>query len=407
MTHRIGTCSDCGATYKLPASFAADRARCKKCDGVVEIARASGGQPAKAAAAPPVPTRQPRTQPKSKPNREGPSMKERLLATRKAEAAAAQAAAPPPAKPAAKAAGSSRRSTTSRRSTSRRGADQDESSDGNGQEGGSRRSRREKKKQSALPAMLGLLALIVIVAGAGWYLTNQDDKVATGDEVAAAEKTVQNTTLADINEALLGAAQDAAADDAVAAAADSADAPDEAPVEQLKKPAKKDPASVDLLSIADFGPIAGCSDDRFAVLNQLVATMVDPNAGAAGNRARIKLEAAGREAFPAILNGMRRLDLTDEDGEFRSADVCQKALQSICNGNNFGWKYPSNEPDAYHYFDKRVIQTWCKTWDKVKADDAAWAKLAKLDKVEKAGESPAARAAAEDALDDALDDLDF
>jgi hypothetical protein len=168
----------------------------------------------------------------------------------------------------------------------------------------------------------------------------------------------------------------------------------------VKAPVAKDPASVDLMAIEDFGPIAGCSEARFGELKDLVATMVDPMAGAAGNRAKVKLEEAGKEAFPAILNSMKHLDLTNDD-QFRSADVCQKALQNICNGTNFGWKYPSQSPDDFHYFDKRVIESWCKQWVKVKDDDAAWAKLAKLDKVD----APAAQEAA-DNLDEELDGLD-
>ena len=154
------------------------------------------------------------------------------------------------------------------------------------------------------------------------------------------------------------------------------------------------------MAIEDFGPISGCSESRFEELKELVATMVDPMAGAAGNRAKGKLEESGKEAFPAILNAMKHLDLTSDD-QFRSADVCQKALQNICNGTNFGWKYPSQSPDDFHYFDKRVIESWCKQWIKVKDDDAAWAKLAKLDNVDAAP----AQEAAED-LDEDLDSLD-
>ena len=42
MDHRIGTCSACKATYRIPASFAADRARCRQCGGVVEIGAVEG-----------------------------------------------------------------------------------------------------------------------------------------------------------------------------------------------------------------------------------------------------------------------------------------------------------------------------------------------------------------------------
>ena len=41
MSHRVGICSSCEANYKIPADFAADKAKCKSCGGVVEIGEAS------------------------------------------------------------------------------------------------------------------------------------------------------------------------------------------------------------------------------------------------------------------------------------------------------------------------------------------------------------------------------
>ena len=38
MQYRVGTCASCNATFKVPATFPADKAKCKSCeDGVVEI----------------------------------------------------------------------------------------------------------------------------------------------------------------------------------------------------------------------------------------------------------------------------------------------------------------------------------------------------------------------------------
>ena len=43
MEYRNGTCASCEATYKIPASFTHDRARCKECGGTVEIGSAVSG----------------------------------------------------------------------------------------------------------------------------------------------------------------------------------------------------------------------------------------------------------------------------------------------------------------------------------------------------------------------------
>ena len=59
-------CANCGAKYRLPESFKADKAKCKKCGGVVEIgAVEGGGKPSEAAPAKkPVPAKTPAARPK-------------------------------------------------------------------------------------------------------------------------------------------------------------------------------------------------------------------------------------------------------------------------------------------------------------------------------------------------------
>ncbi|MCA8979287.1 MAG: hypothetical protein KDC14_04620, partial [Planctomycetes bacterium] len=58
MKYRLGVCKDCSANYKVPASFEADRAKCKACGGVVELGKVREDAPApKPAAAPPMPAR--------------------------------------------------------------------------------------------------------------------------------------------------------------------------------------------------------------------------------------------------------------------------------------------------------------------------------------------------------------
>ena len=443
MSFRIGECSSCGANYKLPATFAADQARCKNCGGVVQIGKVGAPGPAKSA--PPVPASKPAastaakapvevSRPKKK--REGPSMKERLMAERQSQADAAAKSAsnapksgsqpkltskavPTAAKSKAPAAPGSRRSgaAPSRASASRgsrggssrrRGGEEAEGDSGSrrGSGGGRRRGAPEKKKAP----IGGIIALVVMIVGIGggafWYMGKDDAKDDAGVEAANNESSVElaqgevETPIEDVplevSDDTVGS-EDASADDA------SADA-DAVAAEAPKKAAKAgDPDSVDLSLIPEYGPIAGCSEERFAELQELAATMVDPEAGAAGNRARNKLVEAGKEAFPVIYNALKALDLTNDD-EFRSADVCQKALQDLCNGSNFGWKYPSQEPEAFHYFDKKVIQSWSKAWEQAKDSDVAWAKLAKLDSVPDK-EAPKEEAPETESALDALDDV--
>lgn len=456
MTFRIGECSSCGANYKLPASFEADQARCKNCGGTVQIGKA--GEPGPSKTAPPVPATKPSDSAaaagssgpvevtRAKKKKDGPSMKERLQAQRQAEAqAAAKSAAKPAAKPAAKAApkpaaktaakpvavskpgaaaakpSSSRRARPAgaRGSSSRRGGDSDaEGGSSSRRSGGGRRRGASSKPEKKAP-IGGIIALVAILIGGGggaWWYMGQDDTPENPVNAAGNTETdvaMSDTTGENSDEGATGdegavddetaGTEDAASDEGGEAAGEAADTEAAAAKPVKKAAAKGDPDSVDLTAIPDYGPIAGCDEARFAELQELAATMIDPEAGAAGNRARNKLVEAGKEAFPVILNAMKTLDLTEE-GSFRSADVCQKALQDLCNGNNFGWKYPSQEPDDFHYFDKKVIVSWSKAWDQAKDNDGAWAKLAKLDKIEKTDEEGEEDEETEDALD-ALDDF--
>lgn len=431
MSFRIGKCTSCDASYKLPATFEADRAKCKQCGGVVEIGPAQEEAPKP----PPVPAAKPAEAP-AKKKRSGPSMKEQLMAKRKAEAEAAAASSPPAAKPAAKApaakpaakkpaaakpaakaaaaapagASGSRRSRPagSRSRGGRRGSEDD------GEEGGSKRRGRRTPEKKGLPVggLIGIVVLVIAAVGAAVFLSGGEDpapaqtgeEVASGDSEAAEDTAEDNGTADEAGTTEASASTEETDGDSSEDAGDEAASSDEEAAPAEEKPAKKpasnltDPDSIDLSLIPDFGAITGCSPDRFAELEGLVATMVDPMAGAAGNRAKRKLVDAGKESFPPILNALKTLDLTDED-QFRSADVCQKALQDICNGNNFGWKYPSQEPDKFHAYDKKAIRAWSQAWEKAENDDAYWAKLAKLDKVP---ETPSE----DDAIDAELDALD-
>ena len=87
MSHRVGICSSCGANYKVPADFAADKAKCKACGGVVEIGAVVEDPPPPPVPAKPVRKAEPEVVehvPSGKKG-DGPSMMEKLRAKRQAE----------------------------------------------------------------------------------------------------------------------------------------------------------------------------------------------------------------------------------------------------------------------------------------------------------------------------------
>ncbi len=105
--------------------------------------------------------------------------------------------------------------------------------------------------------------------------------------------------------------------------------------------------------------------------------MVDPLAGAAGGRAGKRLKEAGRLAIPALINVFKTRDMGSDAG-FRDGDVLQRTLEKIYNGKNFGWKY-STEPND-HWYNRRVVELFWKSWDKYQGDEEGWLHFAGLDK---------------------------
>jgi len=408
MEHRIGKCSACGAQYKIPASFAADKAKCKKCGGMVEVGPVEGGT---APTAQPVPARKAAGADGGR-RKEGPSMKERILAERRAgqpAAAKPQAgeerparAGAPPARAGARAGGaSSRRAGGSSRSSARhagRGRDKEVAEDG-GDEGDGARGRRRPQKKSPAPLVGGVVLLLVIAFGV-WKLAGgsktqagePDTTAAVADASPAIDEPVALTALDDETTG----AEDEAADEATEEPAE------EAPAKE-KPETIADPSSYNVRDEfpEDFGPVDGTSAEEWTEIKQLAVTMIDPEAGAAGNRARETLKGLGKKAFPAILNVMMDLDFGTETG-FRDGDLCQKTLMEICNGQNFDWRY-STEP-ADHLFNKKVVRAWCIQWDKAKDSEEYWIKLAKLDKQEEKPEGKPDLGVSEKELDE-LDDF--
>ncbi len=402
MEYRHGKCSACGAEYKIPASFSHDVAKCKECGGVVHVGPVQGGSQ-------PIPARK---LAEKKDGGGAPAKKkggtlERLKAERAAaaepsapakkksgtlerlKAERAEAAAKPQAKAGAKTAakrepvgatagvvarggaprgGTRRGASAARRRSRKRGED--------GEEGDEPRGRRPKKKGPPV-LLIGVIAIVIMGGAFGaWYFLGDSD---SGTQAAETDTTAQAPD-ADA-EATDGAADEAppAEDGAGDDGGDEAPA-EEAPAEEEPKPEPKpkkkgDPASVDLTALNELGRARGTDDAEWADLNEKMKLFLADD-GARSNRALNALEKTGRKAVPVIINHMAKLDFASEDG-YRFGDNCQRTLQKICNGNNFGWKYSTEPEDVY--YNKKVVTFWHKSWTQVEEDVEAWIKLAKLD----------------------------
>lgn len=409
MSHRVGICSSCEANYKVPADFAADKAKCKSCGGVVEIGDVVDDPPPPPVPAKPVRKAEPKIEEHVPSGKKGggPSMMEKLLAQREADrkSTEAPAAAPKKASPAAdetissvgapKAKATSRRAAPSRSTrpsrSRRRGRGKDEDDDGDEEEDG-RKTRRQKKK-SPVPLICTLLLVVVgVIFGVSVMLKGavEDAIDIVEEEIAKAETIIE----ADIT---------TPPEDIVEAPPE--ETPAEEPVEEEKpKPASnkkvKDPMEIDFAGLADFGPASGCDADRWESIQEDAALLVDPLAGAAGGRAGKRLKEAGRLAIPALINVFKTRDMGSDAG-YRDGDVLQRTLEKIYNGKNFGWKY-STEPND-HWYNRKVVENHWKLWDKYQSDEAGWLKFTGLDKE---GVKPSEVGSSDDLSTDEMDALD-
>jgi len=398
MEYRHGTCSSCGAHYRVPATFKADKAKCKKCEGVVELG------PVESPAKEDAPTAGPARKPAPKPAARKPAPSSPKPAAPRPAAKAAPKSGTPRAGArekdsvrAAAEAAADRVRNTGVRSGAPKKAEAGAAKAGSGRSSSRGRRKPAPKKKGNPAVLIGGVVVVILIALGGFFLV----KGGEGSEAKAAETDTASVD-APANEA---ATEDPVegAEEAPAEEAAAEEEPEEAPEEE-KKPARdpKDPDSIDLTTLPDFEQLPETSDDEWQQLVQLAANFTDPEAGAAGNRARVKLLEAGRTAFPALINRFRTLNFASDEG-LNTGDLVQRLLMDICRGQNFDWRYTTEPGDVY--FNKRVVELWHGAWQQVVDNPKAWVKLGKLNEKE-AAEYMAVHERVEDiGVDDDLDDF--
>ncbi len=303
MKQRLGQCSSCGAQYRVPESFRADRARCKSCGGVVELRPGDGAVQATA------------LQPA------GQRMQ--------------SAETPPPAAPPPHVEGTNAASSGDPGRAAARAA------------AGRVRARRHRKvkPKGAGPLIAGILVTVAAVAISLWLLTLE-----------------------------LGLPAAVAGSDAAHVAPSAPPAPPPQPA-QVAPPAPKVPAAkkeIDLAQYADEQKLPGTSDEDWTRIQGWVTSFLDPGSGGFGKSARSELVERGREAFPALLNAMKGLELASDAGH-HAGDLAQGLLTEICRGQTHGWYSTTQAEDVRN--NKIVIVSWIRSWRQARETPEAWASL--------------------------------
>ena len=409
MDHRLGTCVACKAHYRVPATFTANRARCKNCGGAVEIGPVqSAAAPGKAFGSAGM-----ETGPPVSPGGAGMGVKPSIPppttgvtggdagtpADKPSPVKPVPAKAPPPmpaAKPArpaaAKPAVPPRAAAGGVRGAAERAATRVRSEPTAKAAAAARVRRSQPVRKKNWGVLLGAAALLIMAIAAAVFMFNRSSEPVQANESGKAPPAAPASAGTG-----QGAVETPQAESAPALAASEPETPEEGAEAPPPEPIPEaTPEDVDLSALPDQEPLPETSAEDAAEMREWMATFVDPAAGAAGRRAGDRLVAKGKEAFPVILNTFKRIDLTTEEG-FRAGDTIQRELlMRICNGNNVGWQYP--EEKGYLLYDKKAIRTWFKLWGEAKDDPKKWAKLAKLDAKD-------AEAAESKAKSDTLDDF--
>lgn len=424
------TNSACAASFKVPATFAANKAKCPKCSGVVEIGpvqsaapKADASAPAPAPAAKPVPASVPPPKPAAPKAAAAPAPKP---AAPKAPAAAkapeAKPAAPKAAAPAKPAAPSVRDAAASAASKVKTGATTPPSSKAKKaaeeSEGEGKRPRHVHKEKSKTPMILSVVGLLVFALAGGWWfgvkMPADEQAKKEASEALAKQKREAAEAQAAKDKAEMEAADaarlaSAAAAEAAKGGGDAAAASgsSDATSKPAEKSAEKKPATdstvvddIDLTAFPELPKQSSCSDEQWTSLQADARTLIDPAAGAKGGRAAKRLQEAGRIAVPALLNQFRTINPATDAGK-SAGDLIQKTLERICNGRNFGWQYTTEPKDVV--YNKKAIKNWFKIWETVGEDEQQWLGFTK--QLDKGGQGEGAKPADGGKAASGLDDF--
>ncbi len=339
-------CDNCGAKYRLPASFSGDKAKCKQCGSAIDVAAQKT-----AAAAP------------AKTPAQKPAVAAAPAATRSSRSSSTDADKPGRSTRAGKGADESR---------GRRGK-----KDADGESGSSRGERPVKKNNAMLfvGGGIGALALVAVIValGSGKKNAAQATDQAKIEQSKAADKTAEAKTQPlvetppPVNPV---AATPAVADAAKAPAAADAKAPPAPDGKATEAPTAPKPAEASANGKTDKTPAespTGGAPQRNSDRNKTASmeAVFDPKTlgevtwpsdvtaeqkteirglmqdildqGRASIVAKPKVVKFGYTAIFGIVEQLRQLDYRSTDGHMTAFEL-NKLLQEICAGMNTGFE---------------------------------------------------------------------
>ena len=364
-------CVNCGAKYKLPATFKGNQAKCPKCGSIIDVAKqlatTGGGDAAKPATA-------------AKPAAKARPAKDRSKVGAGARKTAVTKS--PAAKPA--------------RPTRGRGRAKDQSDD----EETPRRSRSVKKKDNT-PLILSGVGLLLLIALGGFFLMSGGEEKTTDEQAnnsavaqeALVPKSVEQPTAPEVvpaEEAAKAETPDAApaseppaasdeqpAEEAPAPKADAVPMPD-GPTEPWMRQKRKWETLADAKSAAElYGDVKwpDSIDDAEKAAIMSIAEDLDKYGGRPHIRAKGKLVEQGYSGLFGILERLHGIDYLDADDAAFGFEL-NKMIEQITGGLNARYAAVQAGEDVHPakaQWNTKTVKAWMSTFAKW-PDEAAFKK---------------------------------
>ncbi|GAB4161143.1 MAG: hypothetical protein Fur0037_27850 [Planctomycetota bacterium] len=306
-------CDNCGAKYRLPETFTGPRAKCKQCQGVIDVAsqrEAAAGIGAGAAGT---------TEPAARP-----------AAARPARAAGAEKTAP-------------QRASESSARRSRRGGDED----------GARRGRGQPEKNNTGILIASAVLLVAIAGGAIWWLTRpQSSSTETAsNSPTEAKGSKEALSAADANASKAGAKQGQPKADAplseqemrrmIGDAGSGTGQPAKTAQPAAAANPASEPAKLTLDKVFDpktLTPVPWPDAVPEAQRTHIVE-LIDQvqGGGKPGISAKEELVKIGWASFAGIVNRLREIDYKDSEQSMLAFEL-NKILETITISLNTGFK---------------------------------------------------------------------
>lgn len=363
-------CTNCGAKYKLPDSFQSDKAKCKACGSVIDVAAQRSSDPDSA----------------EKPAAAKPAAAKAKPAT--ARRATAKASSDKPRR--ARAAADDGDEAKPKRKGRTRGA------------GRSQRADMPPKKNNSMMiggSILGIAVIVVVLVfmlgGNGDEPANTESTAKDGGDPKAATTENGGPTDADTNSNDTGTPEDASTpnpDDA-----QPTDAVAEKPKTPKTIPAKPKPSKDPQSKEEVFDPKRDLEEltwpddiaDQAEEYNELVQAVAD--GGFPALRAKESLQEGGRPAVFAIVNRMRQInyfDLYDTMNAFEFTKVL-RAMTKDCYPVPFQMTDEEDVPLAIAHKNALSVRDWHRMATKHAADADAWSAL--MTKIDEAAKKKASK----------------